>query len=248
MSWWPCGVRARKRGGSSGKTVARAAVTVSANSFSSIRSHTLNRNSPPDLSTRRASENAFGLVGKEHDSELADHRVEPAVGERQLHRIRLAPFHWPARADLGRKIQHRAIEIGGDNRCLCRQQRREPPRDHAGTGGDFEHARARSRRQAVGEIVRVRLEDQRNEILGRRTSESSRRRPCRVLLRSSLSSFETRARQLRRFGWRAQLARPNSPAPTCCLFPAAGASAGRPIPPSAPCPTFSHRPARASSC
>ena len=63
-SWWPCGVRARKRGGSVGNRVATAVVTVSANSFSSIRSQTLKMKTPPGLSTRRASANAWGMSGK----------------------------------------------------------------------------------------------------------------------------------------------------------------------------------------
>ena len=53
-----------KRGGSLGKTDASAVVTVSANSFSSIRSQTLNMKTPPGLSTRRACENALDLSGK----------------------------------------------------------------------------------------------------------------------------------------------------------------------------------------
>src|SRR5262249_35685462 len=48
-------VRAMKRGGSCGKSVASACVTTSANSFSEIRSHTLKKKWPPGLSTRRAS-------------------------------------------------------------------------------------------------------------------------------------------------------------------------------------------------
>jgi hypothetical protein len=51
----PCGVRARKRGGSSGKISARAFVTSSANTFSSMRSHTLNKKCPSGFRTRFAS-------------------------------------------------------------------------------------------------------------------------------------------------------------------------------------------------
>ncbi len=53
-----------KCGGSFGNRDSTAVVTVSANSFSPIRSHTLNMKTPPETSTRRASENAFALSGK----------------------------------------------------------------------------------------------------------------------------------------------------------------------------------------
>ena len=52
LSWWPCGVRARNIGGSCGYSAATERTTVSANSFSSMRSQTLNRKRPPGLRTR----------------------------------------------------------------------------------------------------------------------------------------------------------------------------------------------------
>src|SRR5215213_9169451 len=63
-SWCPCGVRARNIGGSCGYSAATDLTTASANSFSSMRSQTLNRKRPPGLRTRNASANARGLSGK----------------------------------------------------------------------------------------------------------------------------------------------------------------------------------------
>ena len=83
VSWWPCGVRARKSGGSAGNRAATARTTSSANSFASMRSHTLNRKRPPGLSTRNASVKARGRSGKNIapknlESDLKQH---PLVGE-----------------------------------------------------------------------------------------------------------------------------------------------------------------------
>ena len=58
----------------------------------------------------------FRLVREEHDAELADDRVERRVRKRQLHRVRLAPFNRARRSDRRRVIEHRLVEIGGDNR------------------------------------------------------------------------------------------------------------------------------------
>ena len=59
-----CSLAVRERGGSPGKSDSRATLTVWAKSFSSMRSHTLNSNTPPGLRTRRDSANALNLSGK----------------------------------------------------------------------------------------------------------------------------------------------------------------------------------------
>jgi len=53
-------------------------------------------------------------VGEEHHAELAHDRIEGRVLEGQLHRVGLAPFDRARRADLGGLVEHRLVEIGGD--------------------------------------------------------------------------------------------------------------------------------------
>ena len=105
-----------------------------------------------------------GLVGEEHDPELAHHRVERAVREGQLHGVRLAPFHGPPGPERGRLVEHRLIQIGGDDRGALRQGRGQGPRHDAGAGGHFQHAARRPRREPAHQVRRVRLEEQRDQV------------------------------------------------------------------------------------
>ena len=95
---------------------ASAAVTVSANSLSSIRSQTLKRKTPPGAQHAPRLGERLRLVGKEHDAELADDGVERVVRERQPHRVGLAPLDRPRGADRRGMVEHRLVQVGGDDR------------------------------------------------------------------------------------------------------------------------------------
>ena len=118
------------------------------------------------------------LVRKEHGPELADDGVERAIREGQLHSVCLAPLHRTACADRRCHVQHRLIEVGRDDRRAVRQRRCKAAGDHAGAGGDLEHPRRRSCRQPTRQIVRIGLEDQRDEI----GFIELRNRPCEQLV------------------------------------------------------------------
>ena len=104
------------------------------------------------------------LIGKEHRAELADDGVELSVPKGKLHRVCLPPLHRTPDAGRDRLIDHRLIQIGGDDRDAFGQRGRQGSRHHAGAGGDLEHAPQRPRSQATREVIGVRLENHRHQM------------------------------------------------------------------------------------
>src|SRR5690242_8140206 len=116
------------------------------------------RQHPPRLAVAR------DLVGKEHDAELAHHDVEASVGERQLQRIRLPDLD-PLQRRLGRgMIDHRLVEVGGDQRGRRGQAFGERRRDDARAGRGLEHAGRLEVSDLARDVARKRLEQQRAKI------------------------------------------------------------------------------------
>ena len=126
----------------------------------------------PHVEEQRASgaEHAPGLcerlalVGEEHDPELAHDQIERLVGEGQLHRIGLTPCDRTGGADRGRMVEHRLIEVGGDDRGAVRERRREGACHHAGSCRYFEYPRWRDLPCAGGHVGGVGLEDERHHV------------------------------------------------------------------------------------
>ena len=103
-------------------------------------------------------------IGKEHRAELAHHRVEGRVAERQLHRVGLAPGDGTRDRMLRRLIEHRLVQVRGDDRDRLRQRGGERARDDAGSGGDLEHILHVARREPQRKVGGVRLEEERDEM------------------------------------------------------------------------------------
>ncbi len=67
-------------------------------------------------------------IGEKHHAELTHDSIEARIGKRQLHRIGLAPLH-RARGSAGSgAIEHRLIQIGGNNGGTGWQTRGQRPR------------------------------------------------------------------------------------------------------------------------
>jgi hypothetical protein len=103
------------------------------------------------------------LVGEEHDAELADDDVERCLVERQLQRVGRLPLHGMRRAGCGRAVEHRLVQIGGDDLARRRQPPCQRARDDAGAGRGFEHVHRLARSDTARQIFGIRLEDQRHE-------------------------------------------------------------------------------------
>ena len=111
-SWWPCGVRAMKRGGSSGNTRASACghhvgEFVLRDAVPDVEEETPAR---PQHAARLPV--ALDLVGKEHRAELAGHDVEAPIAERQRQRVGLLPLDAAAGLPPRCLVEHRLVEIG----------------------------------------------------------------------------------------------------------------------------------------
>ena len=79
------------------------------------------------------------LVRKKHGAELADDEVEHFIAERQLHRVRLAPFDSARRADSGSLCEHRLVQVSGDDLHVGRESLRQLASYHACACCDLEH-------------------------------------------------------------------------------------------------------------
>ena len=83
----------------------------------------------------------FGMrahpVGEEHRAELADDEVEARVLEGKLLRVGLPKAHRVRLDLLRRDVEHRLVEVGGDD-LRVGQRIVERARDDAGSGGGFE--------------------------------------------------------------------------------------------------------------
>src|SRR5207248_1224391 len=87
-----------------------------------------------------------------------------AIAERELHGIGLAPLDATRRANRGGLVEHRLIEVRGDDLCVLGKRGGERARHYAGAGGDLEHALHRAQSGTSSEVVCVRLENERNKI------------------------------------------------------------------------------------
>ena len=83
---------------------------------------------------------AAGLVGEEHEPELAHDGVECAVGERQARPIRLLPVDpTGAHHDPGMR-DHRLVEIGGHESAAPIEPPGQPRGDNPGATGHLQDA------------------------------------------------------------------------------------------------------------
>ncbi len=87
-----------------------------------------------------------------------------SVLERQLHGIRLTPLHGPRGPERRSLIEHRLIQIRGNDRDAFWQHRSQSTSHDACAGRYFQHATERSRCEPVHQVRGVRLEEQGNQI------------------------------------------------------------------------------------
>ncbi len=106
----------------------------------------------------------LNLVGKEHHAELADHGIEASILERQRHGIGLSPRDPTImRLPRLRMIEHRRIEIGGDDARVGRKPRCDRACKNSGSGGRLQHVARAGLGQSLGEVARIGLEDEGNQ-------------------------------------------------------------------------------------
>src|SRR5262249_16873580 len=105
----------------------------------------------------------LNLIGKEHRAELAGYDVKALILERQSERIGLSPRDPAIMRLLLRMIEHRLIEVGGHDARLRRKPRCDRSRQDTGSRGRFQDLPRFNPRQPLGEVARVRLEDERNQ-------------------------------------------------------------------------------------
>src|SRR5262245_9086425 len=88
---------------------------------------------PAWLEDAKRLADACGLVGEEHEPELADHSVEGAIGERQAGGVGGLPLDVPgAGQHLGTPmLDHRLVEVRRDDRSPAAEPVGEAPRDDA---------------------------------------------------------------------------------------------------------------------
>ncbi|GAB2755195.1 hypothetical protein GCM10027090_26680 [Sinomonas soli] len=102
-------------------------------------------------------------IREEHDPELAHHRVEGPLLERELLRVGLLP---PDGVGGGEDVvgpdQHGGVEVRGGDRGAG-EDPVERPRDHPRAGSGLEHARGVGGRDLGSEVVREVLEDHGHE-------------------------------------------------------------------------------------
>ena len=166
--------------GRRGTAPRRLRVTTSANSFSSIRSQTLNTNRPPGRRTRSASRYPSTLSGKN----IAPNWQATASNERSGNgrAVASACCHC-TRSTPGRcrrEIEHRLIEVGRDDLGRAGQRRRQRARQNPGAGGGFENALGRPARdpRLPDRPHRARRSAARDS--DHRGPGSSRRKWCRI--------------------------------------------------------------------
>jgi hypothetical protein len=104
------------------------------------------------------------LVGEEHGAELARHGVERAVLERERQRVGLLPGDLGRLHPRGREVEHRPVEVGGDDRGARRQGAGEGAGGDAGAGRGLEHPGRREGGEPGGEVAGVGLGQQRPEV------------------------------------------------------------------------------------
>src|SRR5258708_7839868 len=104
------------------------------------------------------------LVGEEHHAELAHDGVELSILERQLHGVRLAPLHRAPYPDGAGLLEHRRIEVRGDDGHVGGQRGIEGARDGAGARCDLEHAGHGTRGEPARQVRGVGRENQRHEV------------------------------------------------------------------------------------
>jgi hypothetical protein len=157
-------MRAMKRGGSSGNTVARASVTTSAKLVRRDPVPDVEEEAPTGLEHAPRFPIALHLVGEEHDPELARHDIECSILERQGERVRLPPGDPPI---IGlprrRMIQHGLVEVGRQDPRARGKHHGKRAGQHAGAGGGFQDIVRLDRGHPRREVARIRLEDERNQ-------------------------------------------------------------------------------------
>ena len=160
------------------KIFARAFVTSSANTFSSMRSHTLRKN------VLRASGLAL-LRGRQMSGRERTSRRNDNKRDRRPHFQTVAPEHPLVAIDatvwsLSRSgvVEHRLVEVGYDIACAGGQFWRQCADDNPGARGGFQNGAWREGRCSLCKICGERLENQRHHIAVVVFLESSQRTPC----------------------------------------------------------------------
>jgi hypothetical protein len=105
----------------------------------------------------------MGLVGEEHERELAHHDIERGVGEGQVAGVALAPFD--LRRDALRHREHARVEIEPHDMPLRPDAPRGLARHGAGSAAHVEHALTAADGGRVGQHHRRVGEDCGNEAL-----------------------------------------------------------------------------------
>jgi hypothetical protein len=113
----------------------------------------------------------LGPVREEHDAELAGHGIELFVPERKRGRIRAPELDFfTAREFLPGDVQHRRIEIAGDQLGRARQGIAQEPRDDAGAGRELQDAArfaSGGASRQVGRVVDEQMRAQPAIVVGR---------------------------------------------------------------------------------
>jgi hypothetical protein len=103
------------------------------------------------------------FVGEEHHAELAEDKVETFVGERQIVCIRGLEDDAFGTDALRRELEDRWVDVGGDDLRL-RHRLTHCPGDNAGAGGGLKNALRLEERRALGDELRIGLEQQRAHV------------------------------------------------------------------------------------
>src|SRR5690348_2536222 len=128
------------------------------------------RDAVPDVENKETSRlehpaylgERLGFVRKEHGAKLAHGGIEFAVGEGKRHGVCLLPPNRTYGPHRCRFVQHGLIQIRCDDGNVF--QGCQGPRHYASACGDFQDPGHTHRTQPLPQILRVRLEYQRNEI------------------------------------------------------------------------------------
>ena len=109
---------------------------------------------------------ALDPVGKEHDPELAAHRVKAGIGQWQIQRIGHLPFDPRLAALLPfRLLQHRRVQVSDHEPGVGRQQRCEHAGHRAAARRGFQNVAHRGRHHPPGEVRGIGCEQHRHHVL-----------------------------------------------------------------------------------
>ena len=122
----------------------------------------LSSSRPQTLKTRRLAERR-DLVGKEHHPELAGDSRESRVGKGPGLGVGLLPGDRACAALRCGEVEHCLVEIAGGDGNPGGEAPRQGPGDDPRPGGDLQQRPLPQIGEPVGEVGRIRLEDQRPE-------------------------------------------------------------------------------------